>query len=182
MVAYYCNRDGCLEASMAGVDPPMLVCGGCRVLRYCSKECQKEHWSAHKTLCKEIKAESAFQSRRATEAASARFEAAFFGKAPASERLHPCGLNGEAGEAESSSKATAFLGSFTGNDMNTLSQYALQKFSDSGFRGAVVFYIDAPLARNIPAVSIRKAERCKEQLYEETKDLYNIVTDDDRSE
>lgn len=29
-----------------------LVCSRCKVLHYCSKECQSKHWPAHKTLCK----------------------------------------------------------------------------------------------------------------------------------
>ncbi|KAJ7321672.1 hypothetical protein DFH08DRAFT_889295 [Mycena albidolilacea] len=27
-------------------------CGGCGHIRYCSKECQKAHWGAHRTACK----------------------------------------------------------------------------------------------------------------------------------
>lgn len=47
----------------------MQVCGGCRCVRYCSKECQEEHWKegGHKGVCKEGKAhitESRARSRQ----------------------------------------------------------------------------------------------------------------------
>ncbi|KAJ7263337.1 hypothetical protein C8J57DRAFT_1333349 [Mycena rebaudengoi] len=31
-------------------------CGGCRVARYCSTECQKKHWKMHKPGCQDIRA------------------------------------------------------------------------------------------------------------------------------
>lgn len=37
--------------------------------------------------------------------------------------------------------------------------------------------ISALLSPDLPPVWIRKVERCKEQTYEETKDMYNIVLD-----
>lgn len=30
----------------------LLKCGGCRSVAYCSKECQRESWKAHKNVCK----------------------------------------------------------------------------------------------------------------------------------
>ena len=30
-----------------------LICGKCRVARYCNRECQKNHWPAHKHVCKD---------------------------------------------------------------------------------------------------------------------------------
>jgi len=33
----------------------MLRCAGCKTYYYCSKECQKLHWSHHKRFCKQIK-------------------------------------------------------------------------------------------------------------------------------
>lgn len=30
----------------------MKVCGKCKKVRYCSEECQKEDWTAHKSVCK----------------------------------------------------------------------------------------------------------------------------------
>ncbi len=29
-------------------------CGRCKKIRYCSKECQKKHWTEHKKTCKEV--------------------------------------------------------------------------------------------------------------------------------
>jgi hypothetical protein len=36
--------------------PKLLVCQGCLAARYCSKECQRAGWPAHKPLCGPIKA------------------------------------------------------------------------------------------------------------------------------
>lgn len=33
----------------------LMKCGGCRVAEYCSRECQKKAWKAHKGECKEIR-------------------------------------------------------------------------------------------------------------------------------
>jgi hypothetical protein len=33
-----------------------LLCGGCMAVRYCSRECQKVHWKAHRKACKELQA------------------------------------------------------------------------------------------------------------------------------
>ncbi|KAK5731415.1 hypothetical protein LTR15_001355 [Elasticomyces elasticus] len=30
----------------------LLVCGKCKAMQYCSKECQRGHWQAHKRYCK----------------------------------------------------------------------------------------------------------------------------------
>lgn len=29
----------------------LMVCGGCRKVRYCGRTCQKEHWKVHKQVC-----------------------------------------------------------------------------------------------------------------------------------
>ena len=31
-----------------------LRCGGCQLVSYCSRACQKVHWSRHKYVCKEF--------------------------------------------------------------------------------------------------------------------------------
>ena len=31
-----------------------VVCGGCGVARYCSRECQEQHWEQHKLVCKAL--------------------------------------------------------------------------------------------------------------------------------
>lgn len=33
------------------LEPPLLRCGKCRKAAYCSRECQKVHWSVHKKEC-----------------------------------------------------------------------------------------------------------------------------------
>uniref|UniRef100_A0A915HZ99 MYND-type domain-containing protein n=1 Tax=Romanomermis culicivorax TaxID=13658 RepID=A0A915HZ99_ROMCU len=35
-------------------DLPLHLCGNCRAVRYCSKQCQQLHWSKHKKFCKLI--------------------------------------------------------------------------------------------------------------------------------
>ncbi|KAK4957656.1 hypothetical protein LTR10_005623 [Elasticomyces elasticus] len=39
-------------------DSHLLCCAGCKHIRYCSKECQKRHWSYHKLICKRLSASS----------------------------------------------------------------------------------------------------------------------------
>ena len=33
---------------------PLQRCGGCQLVAYCSKDCQKEDWAEHKKVCKEF--------------------------------------------------------------------------------------------------------------------------------
>jgi hypothetical protein len=55
-----CNNPGC--SSLADVSDLQLVkgrskqCSGCVTARYCSKECQEQHWQQHKPVCKAVKA------------------------------------------------------------------------------------------------------------------------------
>ena len=41
------NLDGPAEHSL-----PTKLCLGCKTARYCSQECAKAHWKAHKASCK----------------------------------------------------------------------------------------------------------------------------------
>lgn len=39
-------------------DGKLMQCGGCRVAAYCSRECQKKAWKAHKVACKALRTQS----------------------------------------------------------------------------------------------------------------------------
>lgn len=47
-----CEREGCYSFS----DKELKLCSNCRVVKYCSKECQKTDWKKHKMLCKTLAA------------------------------------------------------------------------------------------------------------------------------
>jgi hypothetical protein len=58
-----CNNPRC--RNLDGLSEQELVsgrssrCSGCKVARYCSRECQLEHWGApagHKAVCKRLRA------------------------------------------------------------------------------------------------------------------------------
>lgn len=34
--------------------PADLICTGCRMVSYCNKEHQKQHWKEHKSVCRPI--------------------------------------------------------------------------------------------------------------------------------
>ncbi len=50
----FCSHPQC-SANTRAVDASsaLKTCAGCRVSRYCSRECQTAHWPAHKKMCKE---------------------------------------------------------------------------------------------------------------------------------
>jgi len=51
----YCsNLEGPSEVEL--VQGRARLCGKCRVARYCSKECQAQHWKLHKPACKALAA------------------------------------------------------------------------------------------------------------------------------
>jgi hypothetical protein len=58
-----CNSPSC--TNMAGpsdlltVSGRSCVCGGCRVARYCSRACQRQHWKQHKPVCAALTATAA---------------------------------------------------------------------------------------------------------------------------
>jgi hypothetical protein len=47
-----CMASGC---GRRVIDSSLMNCAGCRLVKYCSKECQKADWSNHKELCKEAR-------------------------------------------------------------------------------------------------------------------------------
>jgi len=57
---YACNNPRC--TNLSGPSEVRLVtghntkCGGCRVARYCSRQCLKQHWRQHKPVCQALAA------------------------------------------------------------------------------------------------------------------------------
>ncbi|KAK4943025.1 hypothetical protein LTR10_017410 [Elasticomyces elasticus] len=41
----------CANCLALGFQKPLKRCNGCLLIDYCSKECQKAHWSRHKSFC-----------------------------------------------------------------------------------------------------------------------------------
>ena len=56
------NLEGMSETRAAG-----KWCSGCKVVRYCSRECQVAHWRSHKGLCKRLQEEQGEGSSRGGE-------------------------------------------------------------------------------------------------------------------
>lgn len=63
---YCCNNPRC--SNLGGLSEQELVagkasrCAGCKVARYCSRQCQAEHWEApagHKAVCKRLRTAAA---------------------------------------------------------------------------------------------------------------------------
>lgn len=48
---------GCCTVCGAVSSEKLSKCGGCRVVRYCSRKCQKRHWPVHKMKCDRIRQE-----------------------------------------------------------------------------------------------------------------------------
>ncbi len=44
-------RAGCAAAGCASEEEASSVCGRCEAVRYCSRECQRTDWKAHKPVC-----------------------------------------------------------------------------------------------------------------------------------
>lgn len=55
-VSFCCNDPTCVNLCMLSeyqlVSGRACVCGGCKVARYCSRECQQKHKRQHKLVCK----------------------------------------------------------------------------------------------------------------------------------
>jgi hypothetical protein len=48
---HHCNNCSTKET----VSGEFNICSVCKLVRYCSRNCQKKHWDEHKTLCTAIK-------------------------------------------------------------------------------------------------------------------------------
>ena len=46
-LCYHCD-------GMRYQDKPFQSCGGCQLVGYCSRDCQKSDWKSHKDVCKEF--------------------------------------------------------------------------------------------------------------------------------
>lgn len=49
----------CTRCQTSGLETKLLLCGKCRQARYCSRDCQKADWPAHKAACKTAVVEAA---------------------------------------------------------------------------------------------------------------------------
>jgi hypothetical protein len=80
----------------------LVMCSGCRKVRYCGKECQKADWSPHKRACKQAQESAVPHARPRTRgsvydqlrAATKKFE---FGEGGASEGGAGAGGTGAGG-------------------------------------------------------------------------------------
>jgi hypothetical protein len=47
-----CNNPGCVNMrGLSEAETAAKACGGCKVARYCSQECQRGHWKVHRPRC-----------------------------------------------------------------------------------------------------------------------------------
>jgi hypothetical protein len=50
-----CNNPGCVNLrGMSEAETAAKACGGCKVARYCSQECQRGHWKVHRPTCQRL--------------------------------------------------------------------------------------------------------------------------------
>jgi hypothetical protein len=73
-IRHCCNNPACVNT--AGPSEAQLVngrgnlCGGCRVARYCSRSCLRQHWGQHKPVCKALAAAAVAQAGSAAQVPS----------------------------------------------------------------------------------------------------------------
>ena len=54
-----CSNPACVNVSgESEVSTSNKACTGCKVVYYCSRECQVAHWKVHRTLCKQLQGQS----------------------------------------------------------------------------------------------------------------------------
>jgi hypothetical protein len=50
-----CNNPGCVNLrGLSEAETAAKACGGCKVARYCSQECQQTHWKVHRPACQRL--------------------------------------------------------------------------------------------------------------------------------
>ena len=60
-----CSNPGCVNVNgETEVGTANKACTGCKVVYYCSRECQVAHWKVHKALCKQLQGELGEQQKR----------------------------------------------------------------------------------------------------------------------
>ena len=84
--ALCCFGDACVK-------PATLACGGCGIEAYCSPECQRGVWAAHKVVCRAMVAETAAGTRYSHDVSAVLLtdpatESCRVGDAVESERMH----------------------------------------------------------------------------------------------
>lgn len=45
------SRSGCATCAKKKDECTLMLCGGCKIIYYCSQECQKADWKEHKPIC-----------------------------------------------------------------------------------------------------------------------------------
>lgn len=53
-ITFSCEFQNCIQKELS---PKLSLCGSCKSIAYCSKDCQKTDWNNHKTKCLKLKSE-----------------------------------------------------------------------------------------------------------------------------
>jgi hypothetical protein len=105
-VGWACNNAACTNlgklSELQLVTGKAKVCAGCKQVRMCSAECQKQHWKAgHKLVCKKLAAAAAEAEGRSTAASSDS------AAATASDSAAATAVSSGSGAASSSTSSSA---------------------------------------------------------------------------